>query len=488
MIASNIDDILQVLSEKLDISDEEKEVLCKARGISNNFIDVKINALGSTVRKFLDTLSTAQIPEQFDKSLITVADNSQGNISQMDTRLESAIESMHEEYHNFLRSLQDRMDQSGETEKLLGDKLMKQQLLLEKLTELFHGRSISGVTAGVLSMDIHASDRAKSPDTQGSSSQTFPAPNVEIEEYKNRLEIQKNRVKELEEEIVAIEQRCEKLDRGSAETGGVTEVEGRYKEKELEWMNKIEDLMSQVSKSRTESQRLENVIAELQNELSAAQEESEKTIMDLEKTLKRAVRNSGLYMGENREMQQHIKEIESELNSTIRHNSQLEESINEVTKDRSELENELLKLRSHLILHLNKIFDVFDKILQRHSIDQAKKKLKNLDVLSSKNHHKAVHAKLESLYVFIESAINSIVEEHAKLLLKEKKRASHINVKDTEEGYGSQLHIELLERRWVAERERRKLDADAAEYRISQLEDENRALRLKIRERFGHSQ
>ncbi|CUS20842.1 LAQU0S01e15852g1_1 [Lachancea quebecensis] len=488
VIASNIDEILLVLSEKLDISAEEKEVLSKARTISNNFVDVKINALGSTIRKFLDTLSTAQPPEQFDKSLMSLPDNSQGNLSQMDTRLESAIESMHEEYHAFLRSLQDRMDQSGDTERLLGDKLKKQQLLIEKLAKLFHERSITGITADMLSMGMHAFEGTKNTGYMENSPQEVAAPNDETVEYKHQLEIQSSRMKELEEEIAHLEQKNEELGKGNAERNRILGTGVLCEEKELEWVAKVEHLTSEVSKSNTESQRLEKIITELRRELSVAQEESEKTILDLEKTLKRAVRNSGLYMGENREMQQHIKEIESQLSSAMRHNSQLEESINEVTEDRSGLENELQKLRSHLILHLNKIFDVFDKILQRHSIDQAKKKLKNLEALSSNNHHKAIHAKLESLYVFIESAINSIVEEHAKLLLKEKRRSSQINVKDTEEGYGSQLHIELLERRWVAERERRKLDADAAEYRISQLEDENRALRLRLRDRFGNNQ
>lgn len=43
-----------------------------------------------------------------------------------------------------------------------------------------------------------------------------------------------------------------------------------------------------------------------------------------------------------------------------------------------------------------------------------------------------------------------------------------------------QLRIDELERKWVSERERRKLDSNAAEIQISKLETENEALREKL--------
>lgn len=84
--------------------------------------------------------------------------------------------------------------------------------------------------------------------------------------------------------------------------------------------------------------------------------------------------------------------------------------------------------------------------------------------------------------------MDSIVEEHAVLLLKEKGRIKRASLygesSETDEGFNRhvQLRIEELERKWIAERERRKLDGRAAEGRISQLEQENENLHEQIRE------
>lgn len=448
----------------------------KARGISSNFLDVKINALSSTINKFLDNAGDSVDGTTFDKSAASVADSSHISFTQnMDTRLENAIESMHDEYHSFLRGLQEKMNKAAITERTLGTKLMKQQELLSKLTSLSSGSAVDNLTDKLSLVDFNESKGA----TIISPTQTRPSDYLENTNDQSDLqdslqETLKETERPLENESTA---HPDAMNLGSLDTSL-----NRSNNEESVWVLRNKELTADLSTSRLECEQLSRKVKELEANLLALHEDSEKTIADLEKTLQRAVRKSGLYLGENREMQEHIYKIENELEIALGSNHQLQSNSEEIMTECTEYKSQFHKLRSHLLLHLNKVFDVFDKILQRHSIEQAKKKLETLETLDSKNYFKATHVKLESLYIFIETAINSVVEEHAKILMKEKeKRTSRGLSKAVDDGYGSQLHVELLERKWVAERERRKLDADAAEYRIAQLENENKVLREQLR-------
>ena len=89
---------------------------------------------------------------------------------------------------------------------------------------------------------------------------------------------------------------------------------------------------------------------------------------------------------------------------------------------------------------------------------------------------KTMQTKLESLYNFIETAQESIVESYTSMVLLEGERRSTEGTSSKE----MQLRIEELERKWISERERRRLDITAAESRITRLEAENELLREKL--------
>ncbi|SCU82263.1 LAFA_0C10132g1_1 [Lachancea sp. 'fantastica'] len=467
VIAGNIDELLGMFSANLTLSAEEADALEKARGISNNFLDVKMNALASTIRRFLDIYSTSQHQESREFTNSTALEDSHTTSHFLDPQLEGAIETMHEEYNGFLRGLQDKMMHGAETERILDQKLEKQRDLLAQLAFYFENQppQISG------NKHLHKNgveDRPTINDFENNSRTSF--------DYGER-----------DSEVVHDGRKVyEENETGEGHSKRVSRNESSANQVALDsWLNERQSLMDKLSVADAEVQQLTTEVELLRSEISLSKSESENAIADLEKTLKRAVRKSGLYISENRDMHSHIMAMEHELQNITNHNQELQKGALNIKRDYSLLENEYHKFRSHLLLHLNKVFDVFEKILQTHSINQAKGKLKALEDFDIKDNHRPSHAKLESLYVFIETAINTVVEEHAKILLKEKeKRSSRLSSQEENPDISSSLRIELLERKWVAERERRKLDAAAAEYRILHLEDENKQLRQRLRQSY----
>ncbi|SCU84265.1 LANO_0C00892g1_1 [Lachancea nothofagi CBS 11611] len=479
VIAGNIDQLLVMFSEKLTLSPEEKDALEKARSISNNFVDVKMNALSSTIVKYLDHFIVSKAKEVHDDPSVNATETSLDMTQHLDPRLEGAIESMHEEYRAFLGGLKDKMKQCAQTESVLGEKLLKQTQLLDAFAQLYQAQEINDARDDFSAL--------KMDDINGNlDSPSHGTPNCSTSAHKQEFDDIGLKVTGIKDQTFLADKK-EFGDVNGIDTIAVGELDELRRRDKNDWMAEKQDLTHQLSLASSDVEQLKAKVRELQSEISALQSDSESALAELEKTLKRAVRKSGLYISENRDMQDHIHSIEQELAKLLEQNKQLQKNANHSRKEYVELQTEFQKLRNHLLLHLNKVFDIFDKILQRHSINQAKSKLKHLEELNTSDHYRATHIKLESLYVFVESAINSVVEEHAKMLLREKEKRSSRVFTQENDGHGANLRIELLERKWVAERERRKLDADAAEYRISQLEDENKLLRQRLRNSFQNN-
>ncbi|CEP64878.1 gamma-tubulin complex subunit SPC72 LALA0_S14e01310g [Lachancea lanzarotensis] len=472
VIAGNIDELLGLFSANLTLSPEETDALEKARGISNNFVDLKINALASTIRRFLSIYSSSQNQETQDFTNSTTYEENLATSHFLDPRLEGAIETMHEEYNGFLRSLQDKMMHCAETERILEQKLDKQKDLLAEFATFYDNRAPRDNEDERLHRnegDDHLATTALDVNPQSSTNVDYSGSDV----VKDRRSAE-HQVSNSENEIDG------KFAKSFDLEGSLTNEVAFNK-----WLDEKQRLMSQLSAADTEIRLLTTEVESLKSENSLLRTESDNALADLEKTLKRAVRKSGLYISENREMHSHVLAMEHELQIITNQNQELQKGALNIGRDHSLLENEYQKFRNHLLLHLNKVFDVFEKVLQKHSINQAKGKLKALEDFSANDNHRVSHAKLESLYVFIETAVNTIVEEHAKILLKEKeKRSSRLPSQEEDPNKNSSLRIEFLERKWVAERERRKLDAAAAEYRILRLEDENKKLRQRLRQSF----
>ncbi|SCU78933.1 LADA_0A08658g1_1 [Lachancea dasiensis] len=488
VIAGNIDELLVLFLENLTLSVEEIDALEKARGISNNFIDVKMNALRSTLIKFLragePSPDVKPIKDADEDASTTFSEKSQYLSQTLDTRLEGAIESMHEEYLAFLESIEEKMAKSASIEQDLGVLLEKQNTLISQFGDALCDREAA------------AENQLAALRIEGQGSMEKLANNVKLVERFGERDIHAKQ-----------DGACSDFDVTGGSVNGLTKTDLKdlssdslqkkvllptqrsrddlkrmHQQEQEEWITEKQDITNQLWAARGEVEELKGTVQSLQTMVSSQQADSDSIIENLEKTIKRAVRKSGLYINENRNLQEHITVIESELKEAIEQNRELERSTNRYGKEFAELQQEFQKLRNHLLLHLNKVFDVFDKILQKHSIDQARNKLRTLEGLSPYDNYRATHAKLESLYVFIETAINSVVGEHTKVILKLKERPLMTDSSQGHDSQSSQIRIELLERKWVAERERRKLDADAAEHRISQLEEENKMLRQRLRE------
>ncbi|AET39821.1 gamma-tubulin complex subunit SPC72 Ecym_5020 [Eremothecium cymbalariae DBVPG len=510
-VTESLNSMSNLLLNKLDLADHERDALKKACELGPNYLDIKINALSKTLSILVETyVSTkdsilkqdtqaANQPEitstETDDSSNNVSRNSQVHpevSSDMDSQLEVAIENMHQEYHSFLKSIQEKMVNNDNLGNVIGSKLSKQMSLLKTLAQSVERISTPRVPASAPAGDAYISNLddlayKASRDLSKSYQDHIEALKSIIDRYKSELNDKDEKLEELKS--------CMKQE----SSGSLNE--------DLEFQ-----LRGQLVKTKEQCSQLEHQISELKAELKIADEEKlsqkqqisqvtnrlkydldskECELQSLQKSLKMAVRKSAVYLDENHMLQQKICELEEQHGTLIKDNYRLAQQASAITKDFDsigEFEGAYSSLKTHLVVHLRKMFKIFENILQQDSVNQAVKKLDNINRLQSLNNCRKAQLKLESIYTFIENATGSIVDEHVKLLLKEKDRRIKRLSQQSQGSEESEIHdqhaklrIEELTRKWIAERERRKLESDAAIDRISLLEEENALLREKLR-------
>lgn len=491
VISQNIDNMLLMLLENMSLSPEEKDALDKACGIGSNFIDVKINALTSTLGKLLSDIKEI---EKLGNSTGVDNDTTIGDSRALNSQLEFDIEDIHREYHYFLQALQSKLEKNSSLEALIEEKLRKQESLVNKMLELQHDEQVP---------QQYQNSTASSVDDLGkrSSLELSKSYQEHIENLNNLVNHYKSSLVDKDFEIDGLKEKLRHLNDPAMSTSPSQSVEVlkaqlREQEEQLQETRSssekvIEELEIELKHVNEVRERLQQTAEKLERDLDVVHEENQRVIENLNRSLNRAVRKSGAFVGENQHLHEQLVQLETQCGSLKEQNVNLQQQIVSLRRNSSSLnkfESEFESFKKHLLLHLENIFNIFDKILQKKSIDQAKAKLNSIEKLDSLRQFKATQVKLESLYVFIETAVDSIVEEHAVLLLKEKGRIKRASLygesSETDEGFNRhvQLRIEELERKWIAERERRKLDGRAAEGRISQLEQENEILHEQIRE------
>lgn len=146
------------------------------------------------------------------------------------------------------------------------------------------------------------------------------------------------------------------------------------------------------------------------------------------------------------------------------------------------------KLTQHLFLHLSKIFTILEKILQEKSIIQCKKKLSiiSLSIEQSNNDNtpdfSMIQTKLESLYNFIENALESIIDSYTNLIVSHNNHNTLIPSpsSDPESVIALKNRIKEIEKNWKSEKERRLLDETNFNSRINNLEIENKNLKIAL--------
>ncbi|QHS71393.1 gamma-tubulin complex subunit SPC72 [Saccharomyces paradoxus] len=179
--------------------------------------------------------------------------------------------------------------------------------------------------------------------------------------------------------------------------------------------------------------------------------------------------------------------IQNQLDKLDLENYQLKNQLNTLDNQNlilSQYETNFIKFNQNLLLHLDSVFRILQKILQESSIVQFDRKMKSIksipNVLKNLN---TIQPKLESLYTFIETALESIIDSYiSSLIAMETPEQQHQQDDEPAAAPNKELslRIEELQRRWISERERRKLDANASEARIKALEQENESLRSKL--------
>ncbi|CAD6594751.1 BAH_G0000210.mRNA.1.CDS.1 [Saccharomyces cerevisiae] len=179
--------------------------------------------------------------------------------------------------------------------------------------------------------------------------------------------------------------------------------------------------------------------------------------------------------------------IQNQLDKLDLENYQLKNQLNTLDNQKlilSQYESNFIKFNQNLLLHLDSIFNILQKILQESSIAQFDRKMKSIkSVPNALKNLNLIQPKLESLYTFIETALESIINSYiSSLIAMETPEQPHQQSDELTATPNKELtlRIEELQRRWISERERRKLDANASEARIKALEQENESLRSKL--------
>lgn len=503
LLAKKIDEMLNMLLENLEFSAEERDALQKTIQISSSFAMVKMNALVTTFGRVLQDMKTTvpnlEAEETHSQSNTVAVDavaNStevndtdgsvqtdkafefQINESVMDTRLEIAIEGLHQEYDKFFHGIRSKIERSAELERLLLSRLSQQAKLLNRIAGIesqsqeqsleYHKQDVSTATADEsinrASLDLTKSYR----DHIDNLNSLVHAMNSEMSVKNEELQQVKDQLKD-QDAMRKSEQRLK------------TELH-EYKElsklKENNWESFATDLEESIGVLQMERDQMLEVIEQLRLDLQSKESEIEELAANVEKTDQELRDMSSLYKQDKMELKDSLKhrvrqveELENECD-TLR---ALLAEINSNPLLEEKYENEFQRFKDHLLLHLEKVFATLGKILQQKSIDQSKKKLEIVRRMHGPTAARSMQPKLESLYNFIETAQESIVQSYTSLVLLEKERKSE-GRNDRE----LQMRIEELGRKWISERERRKLDITAAESRISRLEAENELLREQL--------
>ncbi|CDH13171.1 uncharacterized protein ZBAI_04957 [Zygosaccharomyces bailii ISA1307] len=497
-ITTCIDEMLGLLLENVELSAGEKSNLEEAKKTSSEFLVAKMNALTVALEKTVHNSKAKSKCEETSVLSVAPAENidvvanSTGvdprdlevfektnvsrNDSAMDTRFELAVEGMHEQYENFVKSIQRKLERSADLENALSTKLVQQSNILQMMNsqnrnndteEEDNSQYHNSPPTSVDDFGRHASIDLSTPykehlESLNSLVQTLKAT---VADKTHELEDMKERIQD-QERLRKSEQRSK---------DDLQTLKEISKQKENTWEEFIGDLEQSIEHFQTEKETLLKENDELKRNVELLKNDNHK----LKDAVHNAVRKSEVYNEQRSRLTHELKTMTDELVDLKDENSALHKlafNVEAISNTVHKQNSEFQKFQGHLLLHLDNVFKTLSKILQKKSIDQSKRKLQALYKSNGISDAKIMQPKLESLYNFIETALESIVESYMAVILTEKDKVY------LEKGHEKemQLRIDELERKWVSERERRKLDSNAAEIQISKLESENEALREKL--------
>ncbi|GAV47739.1 hypothetical protein ZYGR_0I00350 [Zygosaccharomyces rouxii] len=479
-ITTCIDELLNLLMENLELSPEETKNLQDAKNTSPEFAMAKMNALSVTLGKILRDLHEKRKSEKDNIAAIAnsteleaegepLAKNDSGNESVMDTQFEIAIEGIHEQYDNFVKSIQAKLDKSAQLEKTLAGKLAQQTEILKSIEEESRNKDQlnskdSRRRASFLS-DISDLGRRASVDLSKSYQEHVDGLNHLVQTLKSSI-AEKNQ--ELGQLRLQLQDQDQLVKREQRSRQDLKTLEDLTNQKEKTWEEFVNSLEESIETFQLEKQDLLEENDQLRRENSK-----------LDEALEKIAQKTEAYQEQRHQLNNKIRTMTDELVGLKDENSALHKlvfNVENINKTIHKQKSEFTKFQAHLLLHLENVYKTLSKILQKKSIDQSKHKLEVLRQMNDLSQMRNMQPKLESLYNFIETALESVVESYMMVIIAEKDKQHTGRGHERE----MQLRIEELERKWVSERERRKLDSNAAEVQISKLEAENEALREKL--------
>lgn len=488
-MAKIVDDLLGFITKiefkTFNISDDEKNILHKAIDISPNFIMVKLSTVDSFVRNLTLNLQNNEerILLERDKDKSNARGSIMANSTQLaptepieikdntiDSNLEIIVQDLHKEYENFMNSIRDKLMQSSKLENLLMVKLSDQEKLLSEMVKV---HKISNKSQKVFN---------NTPYTLSNTNEYVDSTNVDLtKSYQGHIESLQTLIATLKDNVIERDNEIVRLKDSTIDNVDIqkenklllrkiSNLEELAKHKEVNWNNLTNQLETQITELGNKDSDYKALIHGLEVQFREAQLLKEEVYDELTST--------------SRVAEQRLSELEQLRNN----NASLQNVMLKLKSTQSnkinKYELDFNKFNQSLLIHLSNIFEILKNIIEHNSINQSLRKIDKLNGLSDLNNIKIIGPKLEPIYNFIEMALESIIQSYTDLLIEHSSntiKTDKVIQETSNNGYRDmQLRIDELQRRWVAERERRKLDSNAAEGRISKLEMENEMLKEQI--------
>lgn len=277
-------------------------------------------------------------------------------------------------------------------------------------------------------------------------------------------------------------------------------------------LSNLKNLLRQTKEDYTallqDYNHLERVLKESQSELQGKDKEYRRKLEHAAKELNFAVAKQRTLAAEKSKLTFAIEELKREHSLLKLNNSTLTEKVGKLSYQVSQLTNCELGFNSLFQLQTSNFQNLlhhFESILEESSVNQVQQKMAKLD--DSNLDFDQVHGIMRSLFVFFENATSSLISDHSQLLinsnldykdfqseisdlkrqidsLNEELQWYIVNYKGDNNDLSprSKLRVNELEKRRKAERERRKLENQAAEETIRRLERENKELKEKLKQ------
>ncbi|KAL3237341.1 gamma-tubulin complex subunit SPC72 [Nakaseomyces bracarensis] len=517
-LAKHIDYILDFLLDELPFTGDERLALENARKIGAAFAMVKLNALSSVVKKLVVTQKSREsttdpenkntesitknglnTPEYTNDNDFAIANstaihatanndspgNEKGEFDLSDqflnSQMEEAIEELHKEYDSFVKGIRVKLEKSERLEELLLKKLSEQEKLINDISLLDKEDLAKVLETSKRSSEISV----ESNEIDGAKDALNKSYQEHIDNLTSHIEILN---KDLLEKNNFIDSLKEELEQQSDEWSKmksrmIRELDDEkelFQRKEQNWKDLLSSYEEQLNFAHEDRDEMMNTITELKSEVQDVYEKNRENIQLLQEELGYLQKKSHSYSNEIFQLTRDNNIMTKKLENVSDNSKKMKNIIRNYKEHSNELEelnSDFESVKKQLLLHLQNNLNIFMTILEEKSVKQALKKLYSIEKIKGLENTGHISNKLESLYVYIENASQSIIENYLHLVQQESDR-KHSPIKNEKEMY---LRIEELQRKWTSERERRKIDSDVANTKINRLEMENAHLKEQLR-------